>query len=97
MRSLAHASSRASSKSRRERTPPPPLYKESSHEIFRGTYYFKMSIFQKIFPILDSFLLIAKQVMALAIMIVILIEVYISSIMSHPYPNATMQEVEYLI
>ena len=42
-------------------------------------------------------MLIAKEVMALAIMIVILIEVYISSIMSHPYPNATMQEVEYPI
>jgi len=56
-----------------------------------------MLIFQKIFPILDSFLLIAKQVMALTITIVILIEVYIGSIMSHPYPNTTMQEVEYLI
>ena len=83
-----------SKKSNKVAGPPTcPLYKESSHEIFRGTYYFKMSIFQKIFPILDSFLLIAKQVMALAIMIVILIEVYISSIMSHPYPNATMHGV----
>jgi hypothetical protein len=83
-------------KSNKVAGPPTPLYKESSHEIFRGTYYFNMSIFQKIFPIPDSFLLIAKQVMAIYIMIVILIEVYIGSIMSHSYPNTAMQEVEYL-
>ena len=86
-----------SKKSNKVAGPPHPSYIRKVPTKYSGELTILIyQFFKKIFPIPDSFLLIAKQVMALYIMIVILIEVYIGSIMSHPYPNTAMREVEYL-